>query len=643
MATVFLSYSRDDSARVRLLAGALERAGHTVWWDKHIPGGDEYAKAIEKALDTADAVVVAWSRSAVQSAWVRDEAAAGRDSGRLVPLTLDGCPPPLGFRQYQTIDLSSWTGRPGAAQLATLADAVAARTDRDRAPDAKPQRAKIGLAPDRKRWFAAAAAAVLLIAGAGLFYPRVGLLAGSGSLAPRVSLARFELSSGLSGDLARAMNEEILAAFGAENAVAVTTAGISGSKSAPFVLGGSIRKIDEALRFTVNLKDSRSGMVVWSQAFDRAAADPLAPRQVSVAASQVVRCGLWGASSYPRRMPDQALSLYLQFCNELWGGSADEQRIFDAAKRVTTAVPDFSFGWSSLALAAVPLSHRAGSIDSDQLREQASEAAQKSIRLDRLNPEGYMAMAGLLPLDRYAEREQLLRKAISVRPTECGCERMAYGDFLTSVGRVEEAVEQYERARAMMPLAPFTNVRLAQALFVVGRHQDAERILGQTIEIWPDAATLRLLKLKSAYWTGRYDEAIPILRGTGLHLTDGQRDALEVTFQALASNDPASRERAASALQEMASNPRRNDRLIVAGLAALDADGAALQAARNLIRERGPPLADVLFEPNLAEASATPNYAALVRQLGLAGYWQSTRQIPDICRQSRQPTFCTGA
>ncbi|HET7816306.1 MAG TPA: TIR domain-containing protein [Sphingomicrobium sp.] len=642
MATVFLSYARDDAARVRLLAGALERAGHIVWWDKHIPGGDEYAKAIEKALDTADAVVVAWSETSVRSAWVRDEAAAGRDSGRLVPVTLDGCAPPLGFRQYQTIDLSSWTGRAGARQLATLKEAVAAKADRDQPAEAAARPAKVGLPPRRGRWIAAAAAAAL-VAAVGLFYPRVGLLAGSGSLAPRVSLAQFELSSGLSRDLSRAMNEEILAAFGAENAVAVTTAGISGSASAPFVLGGSIRKIDDALRFTVNLKDSRSGMVIWSNAFDRAAADPLGPRQVSVAASQVVRCGLWGASSYPRRMPDQALSLYLQFCNELWGGSADEQRIFDAARRVTAAVPDFSFGWSALALAAVPLSHRSGSADADTLRKQATEAAEKSIRLDRLNPEGYMAMAGLLPLDRYAEREQLLKKAISVRPTECGCERMAYGDFLTSVGRVEEAVEQYDRARAMMPLAPFTNVRLAQALFVVGRHEDAERILGQMLEVWPDATSLRLLKLKSAYWTGRYDQAIPMLREPGLHLTDGQRDALAVTFKALASNDSAARGRAASALQEMAANPRRNDRLIVAGLAALDADAAAIQAARNLIRERGPTLADVLFEPNLAEASATPNYAALVRQLGLANYWKSTRQIPDICRQFRKPIFCTGA
>jgi hypothetical protein len=36
MAKVFLSYSRDDADKVAPLAAALESAGHTVWWDRHI-------------------------------------------------------------------------------------------------------------------------------------------------------------------------------------------------------------------------------------------------------------------------------------------------------------------------------------------------------------------------------------------------------------------------------------------------------------------------------------------------------------------------------------------------------------------------------------------------------------------------------
>src|SRR5688572_7275033 len=90
MPSLFLSYARGDMERIRPLAAALEQAGHDVWWDRHIAGGQEFSGAIEQALSAADAVIVCWSAQAIGSAWVRDEAAAGRDTGRLIPVSLDG-------------------------------------------------------------------------------------------------------------------------------------------------------------------------------------------------------------------------------------------------------------------------------------------------------------------------------------------------------------------------------------------------------------------------------------------------------------------------------------------------------------------------------------------------------------------------
>ena len=89
MASLFLSYAREDIDRVRPLAKALELDGHTVWWDRHISGGQEFVGAIEAALNSADIVVACWSASAVRSPWVRDEASAGRDNARLLPVALD--------------------------------------------------------------------------------------------------------------------------------------------------------------------------------------------------------------------------------------------------------------------------------------------------------------------------------------------------------------------------------------------------------------------------------------------------------------------------------------------------------------------------------------------------------------------------
>src|SRR5688572_3301291 len=130
MAQVFLSYARDDVGRAKTLAAAIERAGFSVWWDRDLEGGAEYSLEIGDALKAAQVVVVLWSKDSVGSAWVRDEAAAGRDSGRLVPVRLDGSEPPLGFRQYQTIDLSRWNGRSDSAGLKTLKRAIAAKVGR---------------------------------------------------------------------------------------------------------------------------------------------------------------------------------------------------------------------------------------------------------------------------------------------------------------------------------------------------------------------------------------------------------------------------------------------------------------------------------------------------------------------------------
>src|SRR4051794_35538324 len=121
MAKLFLSYSRKDEAKARRFAKWLERQGHAVWRDEDdIGGGASFSSEIENALKEWDAVLVLWSADSVKSAWVRDEAGYGRDAGKLIPFSLDGTEPPLGFRQFQAIGLSRWKGHgepPGADRI----------------------------------------------------------------------------------------------------------------------------------------------------------------------------------------------------------------------------------------------------------------------------------------------------------------------------------------------------------------------------------------------------------------------------------------------------------------------------------------------------------------------------------------------
>lgn len=127
MADLFISYAREDRARVEVLAKALEAGGQSVWWDRRIVGGDDFSDHIERELDAAGAVIVAWSAAGARSHWVRDEAAVAAEAGKLIAISLDGSVPPMGFRQFHAIDFSSASERDEDPAFDALAHAVAVR------------------------------------------------------------------------------------------------------------------------------------------------------------------------------------------------------------------------------------------------------------------------------------------------------------------------------------------------------------------------------------------------------------------------------------------------------------------------------------------------------------------------------------
>lgn len=125
--SVFLSYSRGDLDHARPVIALLESAGIDVWWDGRLEGGENYLQTTEAALEGADCVVVLWSATSVDSHWVRDEAQRGRERGCLVPLSIDGTIAPLGFRQFQLLDISGWDGAADSAQAARILVAINAK------------------------------------------------------------------------------------------------------------------------------------------------------------------------------------------------------------------------------------------------------------------------------------------------------------------------------------------------------------------------------------------------------------------------------------------------------------------------------------------------------------------------------------
>lgn len=276
MASLFLSYSREDGRCVEKLAHVLESAGHEVWWDRHIASGREFTAEIEQALNEADVILVAWSKHSAKSPWVRDEAATGRDSGRMLPLVIDGSQPPLGFRQFQAFDLTGWTGRGSDARTTALIAALEAHLSGARAPQG-PGRSRAAFPWLKVRWIAAAAILMIAAAAVTLLVLRPGR-----AEAEPTSLAVLPFKNMSAGDpyFAEGVAEEISNQLAREPQfkVAGRTSSALFKDAADVrdvgrrlhvahILEGSVRSAGNQVRVDVSLIDARKGRRLWSQNF----------------------------------------------------------------------------------------------------------------------------------------------------------------------------------------------------------------------------------------------------------------------------------------------------------------------------------------------------------------------------------------
>ena len=297
MAQIFISYSRSDSTLIEKLSDQLEKAGHSVWWDRHIRGGAAFAKDIEAQLKTADVVIVAWSKSANQSDWVKDEAVYGRDNGLLIPICLSDCEPPLGFRQYQIVNFNKWHGDSDADEMQQLLTAIE-HISGDAAQAIEPTPAAGWQARLREpQWAALLTVAVIALIGSVFWLlpknDREAAVTTAETVdadeAVSVAVLPFADMSpeGNQEYFADGLSEELLnvlvridglkvasrtSSFALKNEV-ISIAEVADRLNVLYVLEGSVRKMNNRIRITAQLIDTRDDRHVWSETYDRHLAD----------------------------------------------------------------------------------------------------------------------------------------------------------------------------------------------------------------------------------------------------------------------------------------------------------------------------------------------------------------------------------
>lgn len=641
MASIFLSYARDDAAKAARVALALEKAGHSVWWDRDIHAGSRFSKEIDLALRGAELVVVLWSKSSIESAWVQDEAAAGRDSGRLVPVLIDCVEPPLGFRQYQSVELIG--GWRGARALMPLIDAVIKRTGAPaKAPESHSRRSK----PQKMGWRIlglAGAAAGLLLAGLWSLFLRPSSIPSH-----IVAVAAVEGGDNArSQELARTIASDLGHYRAGPLGVLTVLGGHDPNASrADYRVEVGVSAAGSGLRADVSLLSPKDSQILWSTTVEGPTQALVDLRQQAVAKlGDALTCSVETAS-HGRKISREVLGLYLSGCSlmsDLYVSEPD-QTTLSIFRKITEKAPDFAPGWGNLALIEGQSFPGTQPQDRPALRKALSAHLARAKQLDPTLPATIAADANFHPNDGTKPPHALavLDRGLAAHPDSALLHDFR-GKYLSNIGRMNEGVAEAQRAMQLNPLSPSLRDSYISSLAYADRTRAAFQELKNSEAIWPGSTVLRQARYRLELRYGDPTTALRLLaeRGAGDLRPVPMDTAWQGFIEARMDPSPARVEKALAAFRD---RYRRDSSDIPGYLQALGTFGR-VEEAYEVVKPAetlDSILAgtEVLFRPHMRSIRADPRFIGLAAKLGLLAYWQKSDVWPDFCREPRLPYDC---
>lgn len=534
--SIFLSYSRTDREQVLPIIPALEQAGYSVWWDGLLKGGDRFLQVTENALETCDVVLVMWTRTSVNSDWVRDEATRGRDCRRLLSVSLDGTEPPLGFRQIQYVDLS---GSGNAALRSGFPRVLEALEQFGGAATTQPPTVSQDtqtMAPTgalTRRNLMVGGGVGLLAAGGGFAIWQSGMFTGQ-SRPNSIAVLTFEnlsndpeqeyFSAGLSEELRSilSLNPQLTVAAQTStdkfSAGEQTASAIARALDVVNILEGSVRRAGKRLRIAVRLIDGANDLEVWTEQFDRELDDVLAvqteiaTRVVDSLIANISVAGALGTNRIGGTGNPAALDAYLRGI-DLYGRSGavekTDREALAALDRAVELDPDFAAAHAgrSRVLTAIGNRHATGD-ETKKYYSDALDAAQRAIEIAPDLADGHDALGSILAngrLDMAAARQPYGRSF------ELGFGNarilMGYALFASYIGAFAKGRDAIERAERLDPLnAPV--FRAAAVLELAARdYGEAAEAARRALSLNKETSIVNRILGDIARFAGRIDEA----------------------------------------------------------------------------------------------------------------------------------------
>jgi len=272
------------------------------------------------------------------------------------------------------------------------------------------------------------------------------------------------------------------------------------------VVEGSIQKMDDRLRVTVQVNRAADGYHILSRHFDGTAAElPRMEHEVALQLLASVRPGVTPAQG--RTPSPEAYDLLLQARAYSGYGTKDAfNKIVTLVNEAIARDPEYADAWA--ALASVYAGGATGPGAGPDAASKVKAAAARAIELDPSNARAYAAEGyadAMLQLD-WNRGEDELRNAAKLMP-ESSTIHQWLGLVLMSRAKFAEALTELRLSENLDPLSPAVAASVGVAYFMARDYDRALEKLNSVARLHPNMAVVHLLLGETWLAKGDYGKA----------------------------------------------------------------------------------------------------------------------------------------
>ncbi len=288
----------------------------------------------------------------------------------------------------------------------------------------------------------------------------------------------------------------------------------AGELGADYVLEGSVRRINDRLRITAQLIHVRDQTELWAESYERDVADVFTiQREVAGHIAQSLALELLAENNTApvKKLPVNAKAHEEYLKGRYYWNKRTGEGLRKGLEHFQLAIrkdPTYAPAYAGLADSYVVLANWA-MMPSNEAYPKAREAAMKAVALDDQLAEAHASLAATTwEYDRdWGRAQKEFLRALEINPGYASA-RQWYAEFLSAMGRHEEAIAEIGKARETDPLSLIINAVAGLILYDAGRYGQAQEACRNAVEMDP-----RFIPAHTYLWwiyvrMGRYADAV---------------------------------------------------------------------------------------------------------------------------------------